>query len=266
MKLKLDDKGNVVVQDGKPVYVNDKGEETAYDAPAMHSKIIDLGKESQKHRESKEAAETKLKTFEGITDPVAAVKALETVKNLDEKKLIDAGEVQKIKDAAKTASEAQIVEIQKLHAKEITDRDAKFGSLETRYNGEKVAGAFSSSKFVAEKVAIPSDMLQARFSGNVKIEDGKLVAYYDTEGKNKVFSKSRPGENADFEEAIELLVEAYPNKEHILKGTGSSGTGGKGAGALEKGGHPAFKGKGNMGGTKEDRVSAIKSRWGKELA
>ena len=37
MKLKLDDKGAVVVQDGKPVYVTDDGKEIAFDAPATHA-------------------------------------------------------------------------------------------------------------------------------------------------------------------------------------------------------------------------------------
>lgn len=32
MKLKLDENGYVVVQDGKPVYVHDDGKEVAFDA------------------------------------------------------------------------------------------------------------------------------------------------------------------------------------------------------------------------------------------
>jgi hypothetical protein len=91
MKLKLDEKGNVVVQDGKPVYVADDGKEIAFDAPATRDTITRLNKEAQSHRERAEVAEGRIKDFEGIEDPDKARKALETVKNLDDKKLIDAG-------------------------------------------------------------------------------------------------------------------------------------------------------------------------------
>lgn len=262
MKLKLDDKGNVVVQDGKPVYVGDDGKDVAYDAPAMHSKIIDLGKESKTHREAKEAAEIKLKAFEGITDPEAAKKALETVANIDAKKLVDAGQVETIKAEAVKAYEAKIVALNTNHANEVKKVKDDFDGLTGKYNGEKIAGAFSGSKFVGEKLAIPADLVQARFGSAFKVEDGKIIGY-DAAG-NKLFSRSKPGDPADFDEAIELLVEAYPNKEHILKGTGHTGGGGKGGSPGR--GDPALKGKGDMGGGKADRLAAINARFGKALA
>jgi hypothetical protein len=42
MKLKLDDKGQVVVQDGKPVYVADDGKEIVFDYPATLQTISRL--------------------------------------------------------------------------------------------------------------------------------------------------------------------------------------------------------------------------------
>lgn len=39
MKLKLDANGNVVLQDGKPVYILDDGREVAHDAAATVAKI-----------------------------------------------------------------------------------------------------------------------------------------------------------------------------------------------------------------------------------
>ena len=81
MKLKLDENGHVVVSDGKPVYVHDDGKEIPFDAPAAMQKISGLNAEANQHREAKEAAEAKLKAFDGIEDASAALKALETVKN-----------------------------------------------------------------------------------------------------------------------------------------------------------------------------------------
>lgn len=221
MKLKLDEAGHVVVSDGKPVYVRDDGTDVAFDAPGTAATIARLNAEAKGHREGKEAAEAKLKAFDGITDAAAARKALETVSNLDAKKLVDAGEIEKVKaEAIKAVEEKYAPIVQKAE------------KLESELYGEKIGGAFARSKVIADKFVIPADMVQARFGQAFKLEDGKPVAY-DANG-NKIFSKSNPGEVAGFDEALETLVSAYPYKEHILKGTGSNGGGGKasnGAGA-----------------------------------
>ena len=110
------------------------------------------------------------------------------------------------------------------------------------------------SDFIAKRSAIPADMVQARFGSAFSIEDGKIVAK-DANG-NKVYSRSRPGELADFDEALEVLVDSYPYKEQILKSTGASGSGSQNSNG--GGGAPA---KGNLGGTKGERVAALKSRF-----
>lgn len=215
MKLKLDSEGHVVVQDGKPVYVHDDGKEIPFDAPAAMSKIGDLNKEAKGHRERADTAETKLKAFEGIEDPAAAVKALNTVKNLDDKKLVDAGEVERVKSEAIKAVEEKYAPTVK-----------KNEELEAALYGEKIGGSFARSKFIADKLAIPADIAQSFFGKHFKIEDGKVVAT-DASG-NKVFSRARPGEIADFDEALEHLVETYPNRNHILRSSGASGSGANG--------------------------------------
>jgi len=217
MKLKLDANGNVVVSDGKPVFIADDGKEIAFDVVGTQATISRLNGEAKSHRERAESAEKSLKAFEGIADPVAAIKALDTVSNLDAKKLIDAGEVEKVKGEITKAFEAKL-----------TEATTKAQTLEQALYGEKVGGSFARSKLIAEKLAIPADMVQARFGQSFKIEDGKTVAY-DQSG-NKIFSRSRPGELADFDEALETLIEQYPYREHILKSSGASGSGAHGSG------------------------------------
>lgn len=227
MKLKLDDKGNVVLQDGKPVYTDDSGKDIAFDAPGTIATITRLNSEAKAHRERAETAEGKLKSFDGIADPAAAIKALATVKNLGDKQLVDAGEVDKIKAEAIKAVEEKYAPI-------VT----KAQSLESQLNGHLIGGAFQRSKFIAEKFAAEGpagvEIAQALFSSSLKVEDGKVVAY-DKSG-NKLFSRSRPGELADADEAIELLVDAYPHKNHILKSSGANG-----GGAANGGGGPGGK-------------------------
>lgn len=222
MKLKLDANGNAVLQDGKPVYVHDDGKEIAFDAVATVATIKNLNAEAKSHRERAEAAEGKLKGFEGIDDPAAAIKALAVIKNLDDKKLVDAGDVERVKlEAIKAVEEKYAPTVKRV------------SELEGQLHEQIVGGSFARSKAIAEKFAIPADLVQARFGSHFKVENGKLVAT-DAHG-NKVYSRARPGELADFDEALETLVDQYPYKANILKGTGNSG-GGSGGGSGGQGG------------------------------
>lgn len=240
MKLKLDENGNAVLQDGKPVYVHDDGKEVVFDAPGTVATITRLNSEAKGHRERAENAEKTVKAFEGIDDPAAAKKALATVANLDAKTLVDAGEIEKVKS-----------EISKAFQLQLDDMTGKANGFEQQLYAEKIGGSFARSQFIAEKMAVPADMVQATFGNNFKIEEGKVVAY-DAQGQ-KIFSRSRPGELADFNESLETLVSQYPHRDHILKSSGANG------GGAQNGGGNNQNTKGNLGGGKDDRVAAIKA-------
>ena len=212
MKLKLDEAGHVVVQDGKPVYLTDDGKEIAFDVAGTSATISRLNAEAKGHRERAETAEGKLKTFEGIADPAEALKALATMQNIDAKKLIDAGEVERVKS-----------EIAKGFTEKLTAAEKRAADIEGQLYAEKIGGSFARSKFISEKAAIPADLMQARFGQSFKIEEGKIAAY-DQNG-NKLYSRANPGELAGFEEALEILVDGYAYRDSILKGNSNGGSG-----------------------------------------
>lgn len=239
MKLKLDEQGSAVLQDGKPVYVKDDGTEVAFDVLGTTQTISRLNAEAKSHRERAEAAEKSLKGFEGIADPAKAMEALQLVANLDAKRLVDAGEIEKVK-----------AEIGKAFQTQLDAANDTASKLEQQLYAEMIGGSFARSKFALEKLAIPPDLVQAYFGKAFAIEDGKVVAKDSND--NKLYSASNPGDLAGFDEALEMLVNQYPGKDHILKGTGASGSGARdsqGGGGQQKG---------NFGGSKSDRVAAIK--------
>lgn len=219
MKLKIieqDGKTFAEVQDGKPVYI-DGDKEIAFDAVGTRDTITRLNSEARGHREAKEAAEKALKSFEGISDPAAALKAMETIQSLDQKKLIDAGEVEKVKS-----------EISKAYDEKLEAERARADQAASALNKEIIGGSFARSKYISDNVAIPADLIQAQFGNLFSLnEEGKLVAKY-ADG-NQVFSKANPGNPAPFDEALEMIIDQYPHKDHILKGTGNSGGGSKGS-------------------------------------
>lgn len=243
MKLKIvevDGKQYAEIQDGKPVYVHDDGKEVGFDAPGTVATITRLNGEARDHRVRAETAEKNLKGFEGIADPAAARNALDVVSKLDQKKLVDAGEIDTVRN-----------EISKAFQTQLDEANGKAQTYEQQLYAEKIGGSFARSKYIADKLAVPVDMVQATFGQNLKIEEGKVVAY-DTQGQ-KIFSRVRPGELADFDEAIETLVSQYPHRDHILKSSNANGGGAQGG----DGGNSGAKG--NFGGSKADRVAAIKA-------
>lgn len=237
MKLKtveVNGKTYAEVSDGKPVFLADDGKEIAVDVPHTTATITRLNSEAKGHRERAEKAEVDLKKFEGIEDAEAARKAIETLKNIDEGKLLTAGKVQEIKDAAKKAAEQQVEAANKSGAEKLAITEKERDAFRSDLYAEKIGGSFTRSKLIADKAAIPADMMQARFGSAFKVEDGKIIAY-DGVG-NKLFSRSRAGEIADFDEALEMLVDQYPYKDQILKGANHSGSGARpGAGGMNGG-------------------------------
>jgi hypothetical protein len=216
MKLKLDASGAALLTEVNgvkmPVYVHDDGKEAPFDAAATVQAISARAEQSHRVEAENATLKTRLGTYSGIEDPVAALKAIDTMKNFDLKKLVDAGEVDKVKS-----------EVAKVYETKVADLQKQVNDMTQSLYQERVGGAFTRSKMIAEKFAIPADLVQARFGQHFALDGGRIYAT-DAAG-NKLYSRTRPGELADFDEGLMTLVEQYPYKDMILKGTGSSGGG-----------------------------------------
>jgi hypothetical protein len=216
---KLDADGKIEMKDGNPIYLNSNGDELTVSG----TKISELNNESKTHREAKEKAEKALKAFEGI-DPEVARKAVDTVKRLDAKQLIDSGEVDKLKEEIKNQFTSQLTATQK--EKE---------DLQNQINNMKIGSIFKDSSFVRESIAVPADMFEASFRNQFKINDKGEIEAYDKSG-NRIYSKEKSGEYASPEEALKILVEAHPQKDTIMKAHSASGSGSQGNGGSQGGG------------------------------
>jgi hypothetical protein len=213
MKIKtttIEDKTYAELKDGNPVYVDDDGKETTYDPIAMHASINKLNGEAKGHREAKEALETAVKAFKDI-DPVAAQKALDIVKNLDDKKLIDAGEVERV--IGEKTREFKVA---------LEESQGETKTLQTRYNSEKVNSAFAGSEYIKEKLAVPADMAQATFGKHFVFKEGVMTPV-DVNGA-VIYSDTNPGDIATFDEAMAKVVTTYAHRDSILKGSGHTGS------------------------------------------
>jgi hypothetical protein len=240
MKLLLDANGNATLRDGKQVYVHDDGREIVFDGAQAFAKIGQLTGENTDYKKRFTDAEAKNKAFEGLDDPDAARAALETVRNLGAGDLKTAAQVKEIQDAAAKTAQDQVAANAKASAARELELTAQLEKRTGELNSHMIGGGFASSKLLTDdkhpsRLAIPAEMARAYFGANFKIEDGKMVPY-DSNG-SKIFSPTRPGEIADFDEGLEAMVRSCSFKDQIIKSSGASGggaTGGKaGAGGAD---------------------------------
>ena len=123
----------------------------------------------------------------------------------------------------------------KPYVDELTTAKATVEKLTSSLATETIGNKFSTSKYASENLTPAGvDLIRTIYAEKLKVEDGRVIGV-DANG-NKLFSKSNPGNPADFDEIIETFVDAYPHKDHILKGTmkpgggAANGSGGQGGG------------------------------------
>ena len=207
--------------EGHPIY-QVGSQDVGYDGETLAQKLSAANSESSQRRLEIDQLKTAAKAFEGL-DIDAARKALATVANLDAKQLVDAGEVEKVKQAAIEAQSAAFdARVKNEFQPVIEERD----TLKKRLEQEMIGNRFATSKFIADKIAVPAEMVQAMFGRHFQMADGE-PKFVDAHGA-EIFSRARAGEKADFEEALEIIVDGYPHKETILKGANQRGAGTRG--------------------------------------
>lgn len=213
--IEIEGKTYAEVQDGKPVYKGEDGKPVAFDAAGTIQTITRITDESKGYKSRAQTAETALKSFEGL-DAAAARDAIEKLSRIDTKKLVEAGDM----DAAIQAAIKPYVD--KLGTLEKTN-----GDLNTALSRETVGNRFAMSKYATEKLTPAGvDLVRTIYGDKLRVEDGKVVGI--GENGEKLLSRSRPGEVADFDEVIQTFVEAYPHKDHILRPSDANGSGGQG--------------------------------------
>lgn len=203
------DGDKIALNNGNPVYLDSDGKEMTID----FGTIGRLNNEAKTHRTAKETAEAALKAFEGL-DAAAARSALETLSKIDQKKLIDAGEVDKVRAAISGEFTKQI------DALKLSD-DAK----QKKINAMTLDAAFGASEYLRDNIAMPADFIRSYFGQFFGVENDAIVAKDGT--GNQLFSTKRAGEPANFDEAMEILVSRHPQKDSILKMNTGNGTGGQ---------------------------------------
>lgn len=207
-KLMLNDNGNAVVKDGKVQMLGDDGKEFPFDAEGAHVSIARLRVEAQDRRQTLRETKEHLEKFKDIEDPEKAVQALQTVSTMG--------------NDHKTSIENLKTEMNSSWSGKVDEKDKTIADLQGQIYKHRVGDKFHSSA-VAQTLIYPPEDSAVLFGSNFEIsEDGQMVGKLNN---NIIYSREKPGEPAGFDESLQVMIDARPNKESILKGTGMQGSG-----------------------------------------
>ncbi len=199
MPWKTSAEGVLATIDGKPVWVNDAGEEKPFDYAAFSKRLTDTTRESVERKEKLRVLESRYAKLKDIEDLDAwydeSIKARDMMNHADDDKKAQEEQIR----ARVEASTKPLLE--KLKAAE-----GQIADLTASLQKETVSNAFSRSAYVKEKLV--SDKLAADlFANRFIVRDGKLVAL-DESGKDLYGSDGGP---ATFDEAIQHYVTGKKN-------------------------------------------------------
>lgn len=241
-KLKTEENGTLVVQDGRPVYVDEAtGQEAALDVNQLHGKVLQLTKEAKDRRLEAESLSTRLtdlrSKFEGVEDLdsfVAEAKtALDRVKDLDAEKLLDSGKVDRIKADMTAAFDEKAKKAAAKYEALMKEREEALARKDSHIRQLIVGSKFATCDLfsgVDPKTTLPAAIAESYFGKHFRVEEkdsNVRVVAYDHAGE-VIQSRERPGEEASFEEAIQILFDRFPDRDKLLRAQGGSGSGSTG--------------------------------------
>lgn len=177
--------------------------------------------ELRKAAEEKATLEAKLKQFEGI-DPEAVRKLLAEQKTAEEKQLEAKGDYERLKQrmAEEHGKEAAALKAQ------IEALNAELGKTKGTINELSIGTQFGQSKFISEELTLTPAKARVIYADHFDLEDGKIVGYDKPRGAaNRTALVDQYGNAVAFDDALRKIVEADPEKDHLLKSKMKPGAG-----------------------------------------
>lgn len=221
----------------RPIYINPEGKEVPLDPVGMYDKIIEMGKNEKDFRGTVKRLEGQLELFTDIEDVPEwvekAKKAIKDVESFNDKDWMDVKKVDALKADMKEAHDKQLNQISDSYKLKEEEFEKTVSKKDKQIRQLMVTAKFAVHPLFAgknPKTSLPPEIAETYFGKHFEVEEKdngelELKAYY-ADG-NPVYSHERPGELADFTEAMFNIFEKSPMKDQLLKGSeGGSGAGG----------------------------------------
>lgn len=240
LKFYTDEKGVLQMKDGLPIVELEDGTKQEMDVfgtmESLTKKLKASEDEKQRHYTDKRTLQEQLENFKGI-DPKKAKEALKVIKNLDDKKLLDADGIEAVKKEL-TMDMTKAFDEKEKSLKSAFDEERQAWQGERTMHESLIRHLVIDNRFAMDphfsgqkpKTNLPPSMAAKIFGDNfdVKMVDGKAICVAKHNDGKPVMSKVKIGDPADFSEAIGILIDEHPDKTAILDVGPGGGPGARG--------------------------------------
>lgn len=214
MSLVVDANGVPEVQDGKPVIQYDDGRKAPLDFVHLISQVKKVSDERDTFKNQYETAANAARAFEGVTPEL-----LTAAKNLNGQKLVEAGKVDELIATRTAEAKAAWDKREQELANKVKESEGRIFNL-------LVSQRFATSKALEDTFLTP-DIAEAYWGKNFKVDGDRVIGHYPN--GQPIYSAAKPGEPADFDEALAILKASHPNKDKWTKGSNATGSGAPGS-------------------------------------
>lgn len=241
--LKKTEEGSPILDGNKIFFIDPDGKELALDPPSMYSKILDLGKENKKHREKVEQLNSVVSLFQDVEDipkwKEEAQKALETVKNFNDKDWMAADKVERLKKEMMESYEQKLGQHKSVFENAVKEKESVIKTKDSQIHRLLISNNFSVHPLFGgpkPKTKLSPELAEAYFSKHFRLEENPkskeltLMAYQDPgRFETPIYSRENPGEVASFIEAMNELWDRFPGKDSLMDAP-AGGAGARGGG------------------------------------
>lgn len=189
------------------------------------AKLDALAKEKEVADKALEAANARLKDFEGL-NPAEIRKLVDAAKKAEEDKLKLAGDWDAMKKQMNDAHAAELAKKDEAHATEKTQLLDANASLHQNIANLAVGGAFGNSPYVRDELILTPAKARVIYGPHFEHKDGKVVAFDKPIGvTGRTMFVDGKGEPLGFEDALKKIVDADPDRDDVLRSKLKAGAG-----------------------------------------
>lgn len=229
----------------------------ASDKDKVSDKEAELLKEVMKRKGNEQTLKGEVGTlkeqlakFEGVD--VEQVRALLQDKTDRERaELEKKGEFDRVKQQIVEQHQTELTGVRTTFESQVTDLSGKLNAATSLISDLTIGRSFGDSPFVREDLALTPSKARVVYGSHFELQDGNVVAYDKPAGAaNRTVLVDAKGDALPFDQAIQKIVKADPDYEHLIRSKVRQGAGSKN--------DPGTKATTKVG-TGRDRISAAMS-------
>lgn len=231
VKIKLDENGTAVLEDGLPVFEFDDGSTSVLDVAGafkgFDKKLANFNEERDRHAAKAKELKDQLKKYNGV-DIDKYNEGMEKIKAIADQKLLDESGAESLKKSMRSIFDEELQGVHGQYKKTLTEKDEAINDLNSIVYDLAIKNEFAIDPHFSGSTPLtiyPPEDAAKIYGNNFKTEiTGKSLRVIALDDKGApILSKKNHGEPASFREAMAQIIETQAKTKPILRNAKTGG-------------------------------------------